>query len=486
MYRRLKTLIRILTFTGLGIMWGAIVLSARSEYTRVQEETAAHLLQLSQSVANQTENLIGSIHLMMTVLDGWLTDHPGRNPRTDREFIRLVETYRTYTGNTIDIRMVSSTGQLFYIPSPDNKPRADVRDREYYLVQQNPATRAFYIAPSVKSRVTGIWGIPLSYPLRTRHAGIDTLFAAVELPVLETMFRGIVPAQRGSIAILRQQGDFIFRTPAPLDFVGRSLSEKKYMAQMTRARQGSVIINNSDTGYRKKIIAFSTLQRFPLTVTVAQDHDAVIADWIGSTAKKTLAALCATLLIAFLSFRLNDIILMLEASRRELEFTARHDSLTGLPNRRFFFDRTAEEIERGKRSGKAITLMLLDVDHFKQINDRFGHPEGDRILREISAVVRQSLRITDVAGRMGGEEFAITLGETAATAAAVIAERIRNAVSGITIPDGTLTISIGIAEHADQAEAIKDWYRRADEALYRAKEKGRDRVEFWIPNTPGN
>ena len=161
----------------------------------------------------------------------------------------------------------------------------------------------------------------------------------------------------------------------------------------------------------------------------------------------------------------------LEAELRRLATT---DSLTGAANRRQFFASTEREARRASRHERPLSLLMLDVDHFKQINDHHGHDVGDRALRRLVSICREELRDTDTVGRLGGEEFGILLPETTLEAAAQVAERLRSALAGDALGVAS-SVSVGVAEMHD-AEPIQSLVKRADQALYRAKNAGRDRV----------
>lgn len=162
----------------------------------------------------------------------------------------------------------------------------------------------------------------------------------------------------------------------------------------------------------------------------------------------------------------------------ELAQQARHDALTGLHNRMAANEQLQEEHLRYGRTGAPYAVLLLDVDHFKRVNDTFGHDAGDRVLCHIADTLLHSARATDFVARFGGEEFLLLLPETDATGAAVLAEKIRAAVEQSQAPDvGQITLSIGLAT-ADAADAQPEAaVKRADLALYRAKAGGRNRVE---------
>ncbi|MFZ5484446.1 MAG: diguanylate cyclase [Pseudomonadota bacterium] len=168
----------------------------------------------------------------------------------------------------------------------------------------------------------------------------------------------------------------------------------------------------------------------------------------------------------------------MEARLIELAST---DALTGLANRRHFLELLAQELLRVKRFEHAVTLLMIDIDHFKQVNDQHGHAAGDQVLRGFADAVRSTLRQTDVAGRLGGEEFAVMLPHTNLEAGVAFAERLRQRLTEQQLlaerPDFRITVSVGATrlepadDHPDASLA------RADQGLYRAKASGRDRIE---------
>jgi diguanylate cyclase (GGDEF)-like protein/PAS domain S-box-containing protein len=165
------------------------------------------------------------------------------------------------------------------------------------------------------------------------------------------------------------------------------------------------------------------------------------------------------------------------AANRHLEQLARRDTLTGLSNRLALNERLREEFLRMKRSGAAYVVLLIDVDHFKRINDTYGHETGDRVLQLLGALLAKEARNTDFVARYGGEEFLILLPNTDGNGGRVLAEKIRSAVASQAMPPaGQVTLSIGLAvvipEDVNEDVAV----RRADAALYRAKASGRNRV----------
>ncbi|MBI2796560.1 MAG: diguanylate cyclase [Gemmatimonadetes bacterium] len=171
-----------------------------------------------------------------------------------------------------------------------------------------------------------------------------------------------------------------------------------------------------------------------------------------------------------------------KADNARLEVLARTDPLTQLLNRRVLVERLSQEVERARRYDGKITLLMIDLDHFKRVNDQYGHLVGDDVLRDVATLLKNALRAVDVVARYGGEEFVVVLPETPAPGALAFAERLRERIEATDFsahPHGTfhLTTSIGMATFpGPRTESGEDLLARADEALYRAKADGRNRV----------
>jgi diguanylate cyclase (GGDEF)-like protein len=180
----------------------------------------------------------------------------------------------------------------------------------------------------------------------------------------------------------------------------------------------------------------------------------------------------------------------LMVKNRVLSEISARDALTGLYNRWFVLEKIEAEINRSLRSGSALALLMLDIDHFKRINDTYGHTAGDHVLQSVGKVLRDSCRVYDVPGRYGGEEFCIVLPDTKVGSTPVVAERIRSRLESADVGVGegelVVTASIGIAGlesgTGDTVLSPAALIDRADRALYAAKRLGRNRVEMWDAN----
>ncbi len=167
--------------------------------------------------------------------------------------------------------------------------------------------------------------------------------------------------------------------------------------------------------------------------------------------------------------------------RQEILRLASTDPLTGAANRRCFFERAAEHVSTAARRHRPLSVLATDLDHFKRINDTYGHAGGDEALKRFAEVMRAGLRPCDVLGRLGGEEFAVILPDTPLAGAVAVAERLRAAVADAEMVSNdrrfSITVSIGAAEWTHGAPSLEKTLALADDALYAAKAGGRNRVE---------
>src|SRR5690606_24620156 len=198
-----------------------------------------------------------------------------------------------------------------------------------------------------------------------------------------------------------------------------------------------------------------------------------------------VAAAC---LIALLAYSTRAY-LQLGRQREAMAQLACTDPLTGLYNRRHFFEAGEREIQRARRHDQPLSMWIIDADHFKQVHDQFGHQAGDQLLREVTRTIQDTLRTSDILARYGGEEFAIILPQTSRPGALQLAERLRAAVAAIKLDAasgrgsredrnfGVLQVSISIgATQLREDDTMDTLLDRADNALYQAKHDGRNRV----------
>ncbi|WP_343636743.1 GGDEF domain-containing protein [Roseateles sp.] len=233
-------------------------------------------------------------------------------------------------------------------------------------------------------------------------------------------------------------------------------------------------------GFAARLIAGTLLLQ--AAVLIARG---LAAFWVDGPASSRFAmttvqtAYIASYCFSALLLSVGVLLMASERVREEFELLATRDALTGALTRRAVLQAGGEEFDRWRRYEQPLSLLLLDIDHFKQVNDRHGHQTGDRVLAEAVAVMREQLRATDRLGRYGGEEFVILLPSTGPEAARASAERVREALAAHEPAPGIppCSASLGVAWTQPGDASLDALLARADAALYRAKAKGRNRVE---------
>lgn len=305
--------------------------------------------------------------------------------------------------------------------------------------------------------------------------------ASMRLSYFYQLFNSLRIGSNSTINLMNHQGILLAQHPMlERDMVDKDLSARPNVARILRERDGSFSGTSSVDGLNR-LYTFSSVGNLPLVVVVALSTDEVFdgwkrAAWLISSAT---GLLCAGLL--WLTWMLTKELRRRYRAERVLAELAATDPLTGLANRRTLDERLRLEWDRAQRSSEPLTLLMVDVDHFKSFNDRHGHQAGDQALRTVAQVIDSNIRRpADLAARYGGEEFAVILPHTDSPGAALIAEHIRSGIEHLPRVAGEwrpVTVSIGLSTWTKRSRSsLEDLLLNADRALYEAKREGRNRV----------
>lgn len=286
--------------------------------------------------------------------------------------------------------------------------------------------------------------------------------------VLEEEGRDIAPVRLARIHELRAEANTkLGHADAALADYQAYMQRYKITRDAENARQAAALRAQFETDREIERNAF--LQRELESKNDKLDAQSARLHWM------VVSGIAGTALIAMLTY-------LLATARRKRTLLARlaqQDELTGLPNRRRTLQLATEAFERARMRREPLTVGVLDLDHFKQINDRFGHATGDRVLQEFAVAGREVIRETDTFGRWGGEEFLIVLPDTTLDIALGIVERIREAAARLgSAPEMKVSLSAGLATNENDPARLEDIVASADAALYQAKEDGRDAVRI--------
>ena len=233
------------------------------------------------------------------------------------------------------------------------------------------------------------------------------------------------------------------------------------------------------------LLASHVLKLFELPGIIGSGLVLILANVIGMLTASRLNRLQRTQFTALLAERDANQNLQKEIEERQrleenLRYLAQTDDLTGLNNRRWFFELAEQELRHTRRMGTPLGLCMLDIDHFKSVNDLHGHAAGDQVLKIVATLCRQELRASDIIGRFGGEEFVIVLPDSNLAATCITAERLRNRLALFQLPEAfnglRLTMTAGVTQVSPGEPSLEPALLRADHALYKGKSQGRNTV----------
>ena len=481
--RRAARNVVLLTALFLSSLWGFFAYWAVYHRQEAISATEANLVQMNHAVEQYVQNVVSMADIFLATAERWLEDNPGSNPCSDLRFSTLIEDFRRRTDGLIDVRFITSEGGLFYFPCRPGGAFDNVADREYFQAAINAPPGRRHVGIPVVSRVSGQWRLPITVRMRQPHHGLEVINASINLSVMGAAFEAERPKPDGSISFWRDDGTLLARAPQTEQLIGKAVvAGNAFWTTMLAERSGVIRVSASPVDGTDRFIGFKRLDRHPLVLMVSATVNSTLAAWHWQVLVGAVALLVITLWGGAFAMKLVGALRKIEANTRELQLLATQDAATGLFNRRYLMETGEHELARTRRYGSPMALLMLDVDHFKQVNDTWGHPVGDRVLQGVAQVMKAMVRDQDTVGRLGGEEFAVLLPETDRAGVLTIAERMRATVEATPLAlaaDGTpvrVTVSIGVTEAHAGNDSFEEAMARADRALYQAKGSGRNRV----------
>lgn len=386
-----------------------------------------------------------------------------------------------------------------------SRPRAadaNNADREYFIYHRDHIDLEPRIHPTLISRSTDQWIVPMSRRLNHPDGSFaGLLLATLRLDYFNALYQTVEISPDSSISLILRPGKVLTRRPFDPAFINRDLSLDPAIGKLLAGAESGHVLVHSPLDNLDRYMSYQAVEGFPLVVTVTTTRDEALAPWRQQTTVYSTAVLLLLIIIAVFGWRLiGQIELRLVAEDRalqvmgelhqanqRLEQLAHQDGLTGLANRRHLDTTLAAEFRRAARSGSALSLIMIDVDFFKQYNDLYGHQAGDECLRRIAGVLKERQRRPgDLAARYGGEEMVMLLPETDAAGAMQVAEKIRADIQALDLPHrgnprGVVTASAGVCAMEllpPDERTVQDLLGRADAALYDAKHGGRNQVRL--------
>ncbi|PKU23842.1 sensor domain-containing diguanylate cyclase [Telmatospirillum siberiense] len=479
--RRAAGMVLLSTGMAIIVIWVIAAVALHQTRSTAIRDHKNDLERLARVAEEQTRNELTKIQLFLSLANIYYQQHKGIDPRHDPELNLFVRQLDSISKVPVDIHLVTTKGDLYAAGGDETAPLTNVADRDYVQAQRDPETRGLYIGKPTASRIDGHWVLPMSYPLSGSPGDILLLSADIDSLSLERHYEAGRPRPNGSILLAHRDGTLLLRVPAQPFVPGSSLIQSSvWKIGLKKDLQGVLEIEQSLIDGKPRLTAFIAFQDFPLVVMVTAPLEDILVQWhkfLGVVVKIGALLTAVVLLLAHhLILRIRE----LSVTRDELEQMAQTDPLTGLFNRRQFWILGAREISRITRYDRPLSALAIDLDHFKKINDRFGHAAGDDALRWFAANLKASLRQSDVAARLGGEEFSVLLPETTIDNAERLAERIRLALAATWVSSGgqtfQITASFGVAGTDDNQTTLDHLLAKADLALYQAKDGGRNRT----------
>ena len=377
--------------------------------------------------------------------------------------------------------VVADSSQL--VPKPGN-----FADRDYFLAHAFNRDVGMFISRPFKTRCdcdeANQWRLSFSRRISSDTGEfVGVAVASLKLDYFDQLFNSLDIGNGSTLNIIDNDGVLLAQKPyLQSDSVGKSFGNRPNVVRILNDRSGNgSFTSTSSMDYQQRLYTYSRVGNLPLTVIVALSSDEVFAAWRRTAILISGATGVLCLGLLWLTWLLVRELRLRHRAEHELAQLAATDALTGVANRRMLDQSLRHEWFRAQRSGKPLSVMMIDADHFKAFNDRHGHQAGDRALRELAKVITANVRRpTDLVARYGGEEFSVILAETDSAGAQQIAEHIRVAVEQLPLVAGAespMTVSIGIASWTTASEmTLEQLLFAADKALYQAKEGGRNRV----------
>lgn len=471
---------------GMLLISGIMLLNLRHDAWDKAEQTSKNLLQiLERDIARNVEIFDLSLQAVVDNLKV-----PGVADLTP-EIRQLVLFDRAASAKDIGVLLVINEKGDVAIDAAGVTPRqANYVDRDYFQAHKLRNNLGLHVGTPLVSRLTGTRMIPLSRRINKPDGSFGgVVLGTLQLSYFDRLFYRIALGRDDAINLYHRSGTRIMRHPFVESDIGANIAGASTFDRFAREGSGTFVDTSVRDGVERHY-TFTQIGDLPLILNVAVATDGIKAMWqvkaivIGTI----LLILCGLTICLSLMFRIE--LRRRTAAQAQLSWMSQTDFLTGLPNRRRFDEVFAQVFEKARWQGTSLSLLIVDADHFKRVNDRHGHAVGDEVLKKLAERLSASVhRPEDVVCRVGGEEFAVLLPETDRAGALRIAEKLHAEVSALNvtsaaITSGMFTVSIGLAtvepERTDLATPM-DLYRIADAALYDAKANGRNQTHCAEP-----
>lgn len=477
-------------------IWIALGIQIRYDYQQTRSTSELNVYNLSRAFEEHA-------YAKVRELDRLLQNLRSEYNQSFNEFLKERHILEHIGYDDIDLKVyaVNRLGLLTYKDNKKSADSADLSENEYFRFLRNAKSDSLFISSPELDPTSNEQVIHFARKLVLKNGSFDgVLVVTVPTAHFSDFFHSVDIGPKGAITLFDLNRSILAQA---FGYTTKEGTNKSSIADdhpfFLSKQQSGVFTSINDIDRVSRLSAFRKLQDYPLVVQVGFAEEDIYQplnsrrNSIVIIGTIVTLALCGALGILLVFERkqqaLSDKIIrreeQLQETLAELEVLVTTDPLSGLPNRRSFFSRAQAEFIRAARYSRPLSLVMVDVDHFKEVNDRFGHLIGDAALRHISAIMKLCVREADMIARYGGEEFIIILPETDSEGAGFIAERVRKEIeaSDFSIDQHgsiRLTVSLGIAcmNFGNDYPDLDKLLQSADDAMYRAKKNGRNRVSY--------
>lgn len=464
-------------------MWAFVLDEIKHERTLTVQAARNNAMNLATAFEAHVLSTIRLMDIVLLDMREDVLEHMDFGRHVDEEL-------KAYGGFIAQLAVIDRDGRLVFSNLGPSGKHVDLSDREHFRVHRdNPQEDRLFISKPVLGRVSKQWTIQFTRPIHQNGEFAGVLVLSVPTSFFADYYQQIDVGPNGSIVLLgtdRSVRAIASGTQIPGRYGRFKVPEDKPYFDPEAPQRGfyegvSVIDGEYRLGAYRRLIDQGVVVVVLLSPTdfmaAFQERKTLLTVSAGVI---SLALSVVALLIFLLSSRYFQSIARLRLAHGQLAQLANTDVLTGVSSRRAFLAGLEAELARARRHNESLSLLMLDIDHFKRVNDVHGHPIGDAVLKQFSETCAGMLRAHDLFGRLGGEEFAVALPHTDAEGARTVAEKIRSAVAHAPIAtvagDIAITVSIGVAQADARKGDVDHLIAQADKALYEAKHGGRNQV----------
>lgn len=439
---------------------------------RSNSDDLVHFLAMDVS-----RNLFGLNQMFLgiyNVLETSSTKQQSHSPQVRQVLGRLIASNQFITA----LLVLDSEGQIVHWTGEGEPPA--VMDRDYFTAHRSSDSQGLFVSTPLVSRVEKDQKVfAASGAYRSSDKTLQYVIAAiVDLEYFRSNYSDLRLSPGASIAIASPQGDIYTRMPGHQMMAGKNIPEIGNHLAMVDTYDFLRAVSPIDEKMRG--ISFMRVGDYPLLVVATYEEDIALAEWRKNASLIALFGVIVSAVLFILTLMSIRFQKEQDHARALLQQQAISDPLTQLANRRHAVECANLEINKAQRQGHSLSFVLMDLDHFKKINDTYGHEKGDLVLKRVASVLNQLCRKTDVVSRFGGEEFLLILVGTNLAGAEIGSEKIRKALENNVYEDFTeitqVTASFGVAQWQEGETDFMTTLRRADRALYEAKNGGRNQV----------